>query len=70
MTKISQELFGLFLPKYLLETREIITPSSTLGEAVNYFLNQWDKLVLYLDKACIGPDDNGIERIIRFFVID
>jgi transposase len=57
------------LHKYLLETRKIITPSSTLGQAVNYSLNQWDKLVLYLDKACIGPDNNEIERMIRLFVI-
>jgi transposase len=57
------------LHKFLVETKELVTPSSLVGEAVTYTLNQWDKLIRYLDLACMTPDNNEIERSIKSFVI-
>jgi len=57
------------LHAFLVQTKDIVTPSSSLGTAVNYTLNEWDKLVRYLDLACMTPDNNEIERCIKSFVI-
>ena len=57
------------LHSFLIETQQIVVPSSSLGEAVSYTLGQWDKLVRYLNKAYLTPDNNEIERSIKSFVI-
>jgi len=57
------------LHAFLIQTKEIVTPSSLVGEAVNYTLNEWSKLIRYLDLACMTPDNNEIERSIKSFVI-
>jgi len=57
------------LHEFLLQAKEIITPSSLVGKAVNYTLNEWNKLIRYLDLACMTPDNNEIERSIKSFVI-
>jgi len=44
-------------------------PSSYLGKAVNYSLNEWQKLIRYLDSPYLTPDTNYIENAIRPFVI-
>jgi len=44
-------------------------PSSYLGKAVNYSLNEWQKLIRYLDSPYLTPDTNHIENAIRPFVI-
>jgi transposase len=54
---------------FLVQTKDIITPSSLMGQAVNYTLNEWSKLVRYLDRAYLTPDNNEIERSIKSFVI-
>lgn len=36
---------------------------------MNYTLNEWKKLIRYLDLACMTPDNNEIERSIKSFVI-
>jgi transposase len=61
---ILEELYG-----FLVQTKEIVTPSSLVGQAVNYTLNEWGKLIRYLDLACMTPDNNEIERSIKSFVI-
>jgi len=57
------------LHAFLVETKEIVTPSSLIGKAVNYTLNEWNKLIRYLDLACITPDNNELERSFKSFVI-
>ena len=57
------------LHKFLIQANEITAPSSPIGEAVRYTLNQWSKLIRYLDLACMTPDNNEIERCIKSFVI-
>jgi transposase len=44
--------------------------AQTLFEkAVSYTNSQWDKLIAYLDAACLTPDNNKSENAIRPFVI-
>lgn len=56
--------------KQWLQTRALqVPPSALLGKAVNYALNEWEKLVRYLDSPYLTPDTNLIENAIRPFVI-
>jgi transposase len=58
------EKFGKYLDKRIGEV-----PSETLlGKAVNYTLNQRDKLIACLDCAELTPDNNLSENAIRPFV--
>jgi transposase len=57
------------LHAFCVQTKDIVTPSSLIGEAVSYTLNEWSKLIRYLDLACMTPDNNEIERSIKSFVI-
>jgi len=57
------------LHSFLVQTLDIVTPSSLLGAAVRYTLNEWEKLIRYLDKSYLTPDNNEIERSIKSFVI-
>jgi len=64
VTPVLDELY-----EFLVRTKELVTPSSLVGVAVTYTLNQWSKLIRYLDLACMTPDNNEIERSIKSFVI-
>lgn len=44
-----------------------ITKDSHIGRAINYTLNQWDKLILYVEDGHLGIDNNITERDIRPF---
>ena len=44
-------------------------PKSLLGVAIQYSLNQWDKLVRYLEDDRLSIDNNRAERAIKPFVI-
>jgi transposase len=46
-----------------------VPPSTLLGKAVNYALNEWEKLLRYLDSPHLTPDTNLVENSIRPFVI-
>jgi len=53
-----------------LDKRKDEVPESTkLGTAINYSLNQWDKLIAYLESPYLTPDNNACENAIRPFVI-
>jgi transposase len=51
-----------------IQSAEVL-PSSALGTAVKYTLNQWPHLVNYLAHAELTPDNNAAERGIRPFVM-
>jgi len=53
----------------LLHYRDQAPPTSILGKAINYPLNQWTKLVAYLEDGRIRIDNNDSERAIKPFVI-
>jgi transposase len=54
---------------WLLKRAGEIPPSNLLGTALNYTLNQWDKMVMYLESYHLTPDNNACENAIRPFVI-
>lgn len=54
-----------WLEKALPET----LPKSSLGKALHYLHNQWDKLVRYCDAGYLRMDNNLAENAIRPFVI-
>ena len=55
--------------EWLVKTESEIIPESKTGKAVSYTLKEWSKLIRYLDKAFLTPDNNAVERAIRPFVI-
>jgi transposase len=57
--------FKLWLDKRFIE----VLPSSLLGGAIKYTLNQWDKLTCYLESPYLTPDNNACENAIRPFVL-
>lgn len=54
---------------WLQEKNMYITPESKAGKAVQYTLNEWNKLVRYLEKSFLSPDNNRVENAIRPFVV-
>ncbi len=53
--------------EWLLESQEKVLPKSLLGGAINYTVNQWPKLLTYLEDGDISIDNNVTERDIRPF---
>jgi transposase len=46
-----------------------VPPKSLLGKAIQYALNQWDRLVVYTTAGFLKPDNNVAENAIRPFVL-
>jgi transposase len=46
-----------------------VLPSSPVGKAISYTLNQWNKLIRYLETPHLTPDNNASENAVRPFVI-
>jgi transposase len=44
-------------------------PKGLLGKAMNYALNQWHRLIVYVEDGRLAPDNNMAENCIRPFVI-
>ena len=44
-------------------------PETSLGKAVKYTHNQWDKLIVFLENAAVPIDNNLAENDIRPFVL-
>ena len=57
--------FKNWLDKRFLQT----PPKGLLGKAIAYTLNEWEKLVRYLDDGFLKPDNNLAENAIRPFVV-
>lgn len=56
--------------KKILDARSKSTPPrSLLGKAIAYSLNQWPRLVVYLEEGNLRPDNNLAENAIRPFAI-
>lgn len=56
--------------KQWLDKRSLQTPpKGLLGKAISYTLNEWDKLIRYLDDGLLRPDNNLAENAIRPFVV-
>lgn len=46
-----------------------VVPKSLLGKAVHYALNQWQRLIGYIEFGCATPDNNLAENAIRPFCV-
>jgi len=55
--------------EWLLKRVNEVPPKTLLGEAINYTLNQWDKLIKYIESPYLTPDNNASENAIRPFVL-
>jgi len=56
--------------KTWLDQNVVITPpKGLLGQAINYTLNLWSRLVVYLEDGRLRPDNNLAENAIRPFVV-
>ncbi len=53
------------MKKHAEEPRPRLLPKSTLGKAVNYFLNEYDALVGYLKDGRFEIDNNLVDNDIR-----
>ena len=54
---------------WLLKEVDGVPPNCLLGKAIGYSLNQWDKLIRYLESPFLTPDNNASENAIRPFVL-
>lgn len=54
---------------WLDKSSESVTKESLLGVAITYSLNQWPKLIRYLDDGSLNIDNNRAERAVKPFVI-
>ncbi|WP_155309823.1 IS66 family transposase [Desulfosarcina ovata] len=46
-----------------------VPPKSLIGKAIQYTLNQWERLVVYIEAGFLKPDNNVAENAIRPFVL-
>lgn len=54
---------------WLHEQSAQVLPKSAFGKAVTYCLNQWNKLIVFLEDGHLEIDNNRSERAIKPFVI-
>jgi len=51
------------------QTLDMTAPSGALGKALTYLVNQWPKLIRYVENGTWPIDNNACENAIRPFVI-
>ena len=51
--------------EWLLIQKEQVLPKSPIGKAIQYALNQWDELTVYLEQGDLEIDNNRAERAMR-----
>ncbi|MFA5067313.1 MAG: IS66 family transposase [Candidatus Izemoplasmatales bacterium] len=64
----SRPLLDRFLSWLNQKSRQVL-PKSSFGTAIQYCLNQWPKLVVYLEDGRLDLSNNRAERAIKPFVI-
>lgn len=71
MEKRKKRLLPIFkvFRRWLNKNSRQVPAESLIGKAISYTLNNWDKLIRYIDEWYITPDNNGIENAIRPFVV-
>lgn len=47
----------------------LVPPKSLLGKSIQYTLNQWQRLVVYIEAGFLKPDNNVAENAVRPFVL-
>jgi transposase len=66
--KQSKPVLDAFLAWLKIQEQKVL-PKSALGKAITYCLNQWDKLVAFLEDGRLEIDNNRSERSIKPVVI-
>lgn len=64
----SKPVLDAFLSWLKIQKQKVL-PKSALGQAITYCLNQWEKLVAFLEDGRLEIDNNRSERSIKPFVI-
>jgi transposase len=64
----SRPILDAFL-KWLIAQQLRVLPKSLLGQAITYSINQWEKLVVFLQDGRLEIDNNRSERSIKPVVI-
>jgi len=67
-TELRQKLSSVVLAKikdHLLNPGFVVLPQSSVGKAINYFLNNWDEAVRFLENGALPIDNTPNEQIIR-----
>jgi transposase len=59
----------LDIKKWLDKHRHRVPPKSALGQAIQYALNQWPYLIVYIEDGRLEIDTNSIERMIKPFAL-
>jgi transposase len=54
---------------WLIAKQQITPPKGLLGKAINYTLNHWEKLIVYIEDGRLSSDNNAAENAIRPFVL-
>ena len=55
--------------RWLDEKSLIKPPGRLLGKAITYAINQWDRLIVYVEDGRLQPDNNLAENTVRPFVV-
>jgi transposase len=55
--------------KWLDAKAPLVPPKSLLGKAIGYSLDNWARLIVYIDDGRLRPDNNAAENAIRPFVV-
>ena len=66
--KHSKPVLDAYLSWLKIQEQKVL-PKSALGKAISYCLNQWDKLVVYLEDGRLEIDNNRSERSIKPVII-
>ena len=66
--KVAKPLLQQLLD-WLEKSKDTIPTESLLSKAITYSLNQWPKLICYLEDGRLNIDNNRAERAIKPFVI-
>jgi transposase len=53
------------LKTWMIENYKVVLPKSTIGQALHYSLERWDKLMLYTGDGKLEIDNNLVENAIR-----
>lgn len=54
---------------WLTAKQQVTPPKGLLGKAINYTLNHWGKLIVYIEDGRLSADNNAAENAIRPFVV-
>ena len=55
----------IHLKEWMLENYKVVLPKSTIGNALHYSLQRWDKLMRYTTDGRLEIDNNLVENAIR-----